>query len=819
MRTGFIGCALITSSSLCLAAPALAADAASAPVQASAASQSSDEPTTADIIVTARRTDERLQDVPISITVFNPQQLANRNVVNSQDLASYTPSLSANSNFGSENSSFAIRGFVQDVGTPPSVGVYFADVVAPRGATQGTVAGDGAGPGSFFDLQNVQVVKGPQGTLFGRNTTGGAVLFVPQKPTTTLEGYVEGSIGDYGMRREQGMLNLPLGDIARFRIAVDHQTRDGYITNNSGIGPRNFDNVDYTAVRGSLVVDLTPDLENYSILSYSNSDTNGDVQKVIACNPSLDPRNFIGQLSCAQLAQQKGTDFYTLQSDLANPESKLRQVQFINTTTWHASDTFTVKNIASYAELRDFDQSALFGTDWKLPTPVGPLLLPFASIVPIPGKQSADSSTITEELQLQGSVLDQRLTYQGGVYFETTQPLGLVGAQSPVLSSCSNLAALQCVTLIPGGSAVNYTGGYTYFHDTGLYAQSSYSLTDQLKLTGGLRGTWDSETNTSSRITYNFPQPNVPVPTCTDSVTTTLPTCTEFLREQSHAPTWLIDLDYKPTDDVLTYGKYSRGYRAGGVFANSPSNYRDFKPEKVDAYEAGVKTTFHGAVAGTFNVAAFYNNFQDQQLQVGFNAAPGSGVGPTTGIVNAGKSRIYGVEVETSISPFEGLTVDGSYTYLHATITSIAPLVSTDPNYVIASQIQPGDPLALSPKNKYSVTGTYTLPLNSNIGKVSVGATFTHTDKQLTSYAYNDPVALAEYGSNLGILAATNLLNLNLGWNSIAGAPVDMSVFATNVTQQKYYAFVPGLAQNGFESAVLGQPRMYGVRVRYRFGK
>src|ERR1700740_2662321 len=115
----------------------------------------------ADIIVTARRVEERLQDVPISITVFNQQQLADRNVVNSQDLATYTPSLSVNSNFGSENTSFAIRGFVQDIGTAPSVGVYFADVVAPRGATTGTVAGDGAGPGSFFDLQNVQVLKGP----------------------------------------------------------------------------------------------------------------------------------------------------------------------------------------------------------------------------------------------------------------------------------------------------------------------------------------------------------------------------------------------------------------------------------------------------------------------------------------------------------------------------------------------------------------------------------------------------------------------------------------------------------------------------------
>src|SRR5215475_10472905 len=170
-----------------------------------------------EIIVTARRMEERLQDVPISITVLNEQALENRNVVNSQDLAAYVPSLSANTNFGTANSSFAIRGFVQDIGTAPSVGVYFADVVAPRGPSNGVSAGDGAGPGQFFDLQNVQVLKGPQGTLFGRNTTGGAVLLVPQKPTSDFDGYVEGSYGNFNMWRIQSVANLPVNDRLRIR--------------------------------------------------------------------------------------------------------------------------------------------------------------------------------------------------------------------------------------------------------------------------------------------------------------------------------------------------------------------------------------------------------------------------------------------------------------------------------------------------------------------------------------------------------------------------------------------------------------------------
>jgi iron complex outermembrane receptor protein len=153
-----------------------------------------------DIIVTARRTEERLQDVPISITVMSQDAITNRNISNAGDLGSYIPSLATNANFGPERSSFSIRGFIQEGRTSPSVAVYFADVVAPR-ANSGTTSGNGAGVGAFFDLQNVQVLKGPQGTLFGRNTTGGAILLVPTKPTDKLEGYLEGSLGNYNMHR------------------------------------------------------------------------------------------------------------------------------------------------------------------------------------------------------------------------------------------------------------------------------------------------------------------------------------------------------------------------------------------------------------------------------------------------------------------------------------------------------------------------------------------------------------------------------------------------------------------------------------------
>ena len=657
---------------LAAATPGLAQTTQAGSAQAASAQDAS---MPGDIIVTARRVEERLQDVPISITVFNQQQLSNRNVVNASDLANYTPSLSANSNFGGDNTTFAVRGFVQDIGTAPSVGVYFADVVAPRGASNNIPIGDGAGPGSFFDLQNVQVLKGPQGTLFGRNTTGGAVLLVPQKPIDRTEGYIEGSYGNYNMWRVQAVMNAPLGDNARLRIAVDHETRDGYAVNDTGIGSSRFNDINYTAVRASLVVDLTPELENYTIVSYLNSDNNGPAQKLVACNPSTAPANLLGILACAQLAQEqaKGAGFYTVQSTLAKTESALEQWQIINTTTWHASDSLTVKNITSYAQLRDDLRSPLFGTNFDLHNfspffPAGTTIL-FASSNPLPGHATANQSTFTEEFQLQGRALANRLAWQAGAYLEISDPLGLSGSQGARLLSCVDSAAFNCTNPL-GSGTVNYNAGVTRYHDVGLYAQGSYELTAKLKLTGGIRYTWDRVGNDSTLIAYKIISPTMKTASCTNP-TTVVDGCNLHIRERSQAPTWLIDLDYKPIDAILLYAKYSRGYRSGGVAPNVPTQFDSFKAEKVDAYEAGIKTTIRGPVRGTFNVAGFYNDFSNQQLQLGFFPNPGAPVAPSSGIVNAGKSRIYGVEVESALQLFRGFELDGSYTYLNTRLQSI----------------------------------------------------------------------------------------------------------------------------------------------------
>lgn len=772
-----------------------------------------------DIIVTARRTEERLQDVPISMTVFSKEQISRNNIVVATDLGAYTPSLSVNQRYGPEKSSFAIRGFVQENATAPSVGVYFADVTAPR-AQGGTSSGNTVVTGSFMDLQNVQVLKGPQGTLFGRNTTGGAVLLVPTKPTDRLEGYVEASVGDYSMRRGQAAFNLPLADTFKVRLAVDRNKRDGYIRNRSGIGPKDYADVNYFAGRLSIVADLTPDLENYTIATYSNSFGHGYAARLVTCNPDLTSgaAALLAKPACDQIARQnaRGDSLLDVDVDAKDAYVKLRHWQVINTTTWRASDTLTIKNIASYAEFRERSSFSLNGDNF---TSNG-RKFQYIVLATQPGGNNAAQSTFTEELQFQGQSGDGNLVWQAGGYLEIADPLGFSAGYTGILVNCENVEALACTNPLGAGS-VQAPATKTAFNNKGIYAQATYDLTDKFSVTGGIRYTWDKVRSLAQNVRLGLQADGTFTRNCLDVVrypsgrpglgkaVTDSADCSVRLRQQSDKPTWLVGLDYKPTPDLLLYVKYARGYRQGGI---NPTNLglETWGPEKVDTYELGAKSSFRGAVSGYFNLAGFYNDFSDQQLNVSAisNLAGYAGSQP---VVNAGKSRIMGVEVDASALFFDSLRFDLGYTYLDTKLKSITvpPIPAGAPYSALVPSALVGAALTLSPKNRVSATATYTLPLPQDLGKVSIGATFVHTDKQVFTQA-----TLPQYRN----LPATDLLNLHVNWNNALGQPVDVAFFMTNVTNQIYNVAV-GSAINatGFENLMFGPPRMWGFRLRYSF--
>jgi iron complex outermembrane recepter protein len=841
MRSGshraalFVGTALgfgVAMSAAAQETPSAARNAGSAskPVQLAQASPTitpASPPGVETIVVTARRREERLQKVPISITVLNQQQLARNNVTNASDLATYVPSLSTTQRFGDEDTTFAIRGFTQELRTTPSVAVYFDDVVAPRGGGSVT-GGDGAGPGDFFDLQNVQVLKGPQGTLFGRNTTGGAILLVPQKPTSEYGGYIEASVGNYNMKRLQGVVNLPFSDKVRLRVGFDEQMRDGYLKNTTDIGPSRLNDLDYFSGRASLVVDVTDDIENYTIVDGTRSQDHGSLSQLFACKAGTGLLALFGEM-CQNQLNKYGSQGWTVANSQPSPLSEIEQWQAINTTTWHATDDLTVKNIISYAQLQTTLRTDVFGFDFYLPaaiqvTPTFSFPLPkqyvglpltFTASDQLPGVPTNSQQTFSEEIQLLGQSFSDRLNWTAGLYYEQSQPLGISGSLSPYLISCSDVVAFKCQDPLgalggsPEGSVQESLGTITYFNQ-GAYGQGTYSLTDQLKVTGGIRYTWDQTSGQSNEVAYFFPKPNTPVPECVNPAASLSAQCSIGLKQISSAPTGMIDLEYTPLEDVLLYAKYAGGYRQGSVGIFNAPGYNVWGPEQVNSYEIGTKTSFTAPVRGTFNVTGFYNDFSDQQLQLGFDdlhPTPGSVGVPTTGIVNAGTSTIWGFEVESTLLLLRGLRLDTSYTYLGTYLNSLKQYQPLPPyDDLIPSAVQ-GGVLTFSPRNKLTLSLNYTLPFPVEIGALTVGTTYVYTDKQLITNS-----------TPFGVAPEYSLLNLNLDWHQIYGKPLDLSLFATNVTDTKYPVFFAGLYDAiGAEAANLGAPLMFGARLRVRF--
>ena len=791
---------------------------AAAPEPAPANPPPRSQPVLEQIVVTAQRREENLQEVPISITVFDQEDLSKANVVNAADLATYTPSLTTNSRFGNENASFAIRGFTQDLRTTASVAVYFAEVVAPRGQSLQT-SGDGAGPGAFFDLQNVQVLKGPQGTLFGRNTTGGAVLIVPQKPKDELGGFIEATAGDFDARRLQAVINVPVAESFRLRLGVDHNERDGYLRNIAGIGADHLGNVNYTAARLSAVWDVTDDVENYTILTYLDSDTYGSTAQLFACNPSPLPLEnplfaITGNACQTQLDQQEAAGqngFYDLVSTVATPVTRIKEKRAINTTTWNVGESLTFKNILAYADLYTVNSSEIFGTRFHaIYDPNPDRMIKVGLTVANPDIPVTNQNTLVEELQLLGNAFEDRFEWQAGAYYEHSKPDGASGNNSATLLSCDpaslegDPSGYDCVDALAGavGSVRTYAFKTDYLNRA-VYAQATYDVVEQVSVTAGLRQTWDRTKGSGLLTRYGFAGP-VPLP----------PTTIESdPRTKSEAVTGVLNVDYRPFDDVMLYAKYARGYRQGSVNMASDPGLQIFDPEQVDTYEVGAKTTFGGWVPGRFNFAAFYNDFKDMQLQTGYVSTD---IGSTTAIFNAGKARIVGGEIEAYFQLLETLSLSLSYSKLDTELLEQEDhtseiLLAAGP--VAALTVTPiadeGDTLPFAPDHAGVATLNYRLPIWDSLGEMSLSGTYVYIGKQR---------ATATSASPFDELDAYSLLNLNFGWTRMFGSSFDLAFFATNVLEEKYVTYTSGTyGAVGFDSRNVGLPRMWGARLRYTF--
>ena len=755
-----------------------------------------------EIVVTARRREEKLQTVPVAVTAFTPKQLEQKAIESSSDLQHYVPSMMSSQQSRDEQV-FYLRGQGPNGGSGGSPGViaYFAQVPF-----------SGSGPGIYFDLENLQVLRGPQGTLFGQNTTGGAVLFEPKRPTNNYEGYLQLTLGNYNREGVQAAVNIPIiEDKLLVRIAGNKETRDGF-THDIGTH-QDHDNRDYWAGRIGVTWRPTDDIDNYLVYDTLYSHTNGTGIVAQAANPNRncqfgpDPNNpnlchlqgafantFGVPTADRLIALQNRLGPRTIDTSVPGLD-KTYSWGITDIAQWDITDNVKLKNIFGYRQLKnllrgDFDGTKLVEGEYT--TPSG---------------WELNNEQYSDELQFQGKLLNDKLNWIVGGFVEFLRPAGYM--TDNVQTTVNFLPGLPPARVILDGNAYGQNAlgpegerDFTYAP----FAQADYDFggisdaLEGLKLTLGFRYTWAYHKN-SNFSTVDLIEPGlgpIHIP------------CGQLSGlacvYQSHtfeAPTWTAGLDYQIDPETLVYAKGSRGFKAGG-FNGAGGVYFPirYKPEYVTDVEVGLKADWDiDGVKLRTNLDGFHDDYHNVQRAVGIDFNLLGTPTATTAIAN-GDATLEGIEFEGTVVPFDGLNLTATWSWVDAHY-----------DYFFIPTI--GNRTALSypfvPKNKFGFAADYTLPfVPTDMVEVHAIVGYTYTGSITYATADVEPYGTAH---------PYDMLDLRLDWDNIAGEPFDASFFMTNVTDSVYKLGNFGVYTTiGVVSGILGEPRMWGFQLKYRFG-
>jgi len=768
--------------------------AAPAPVPKAAPAKRS-ERSIEEIVVTARRVEESLQETPLSITALSGEQLKAAGVTEVGDLAVSTPSVQVAPTTGRKTAaSFAIRGQKASdvvIVNDPSVGVYLAEVPLMRPY--------GIAAMGLLDIQSVQVLKGPQGTLFGRNTTGGAVLITPSEPSDHLEGSASAGFGDYSSRELEGILNLPVADTLALRFAVGYSDQDGLIGNRSGstatvpltvqmLSPddryrkglgRDFGEGDMLAYRASLRWQPSERLKSVVYLDGAEFSSTGTGVTVRAVDPTgLADVLYSGAFSQAQREQQAAR-FYSAQSGVGN-YSELSVFGVANISSFQVSDSFTIKNILGYRSVDNQDLTDVDGV---------------ASAAAIDTEQLSVVDQISEEFQLVGSAFDDRLNWIAGLFYFTES--GEDSSEGVLLSGAAGGAVN--VFRIPSRTGASDAQNLSY----SAFTQGTWSFTDALNLTLGLRFTRDERevTSQASQGDPTLPEAHPNGQLCNleddNGVPRSREDCSITLKKTFSEPTWNVSLDYRLSDTHLIYGAHRHGYRSGGFNSqiDSAAQRKPFESETVDDVELGYKADL--TLAGSplrLNLATYFADYRNiQRLLVDPSL--------TRFIVNAASATITGGELEMTWLPLDGLTLSGYYSMQRARYEKFTGLSGEDLS---------DNRFAAIPDHQ----GGFTLRLQRSLDELEGELAL-----QANVYAQSETEMWDETqpGTHQG---GHTLYSGRLEWNRISGSAFSAALWGKNLGNKQYYVGSLGLYNLfGFTNGYLGEPRTVGLELSYRFGE
>ncbi|MGH8524594.1 MAG: TonB-dependent receptor, partial [Gammaproteobacteria bacterium] len=507
-----------------------------------------------EVIVTARRTSENMQDVPVSISAMSESDLRRENINSAQDLQGKVPSLVISSNSQMRNTETpAIRGQGAQFGASPGVIIYLAEVPLPSDL----VANNQGGPGKFFDLQNLQILKGSQGTLFGRNTTGGALLIEPHRPEAHFSASLRAEMSSLSGQGYEAVLNAPLVDETLLaRVGFKYFDRDGFTRD--VVTGKDYDNKHFWTSRAALTWRPTDGIENYLMGYYTVSRDNGTGTVIEDINRDGANRGILGAIGLDALppifsgpiaplgvgcfllnvygpSSNCGQDILDAQRargirrvELSgDPNDILDTGGVVNNFTYRFDNGLTLRDIASYSVFEHHFRWDLDGSRAE-----------FIDYNNADDQMNADLSTITNELQLQGEALDENLTFVVGGYYERTEATGISLATALFIERIEAVYEQKKVSYAPFVQATYDLGGI-------------FDSLSGLNLTAGARYTFD-ETRGFAQLTQ-----------VAAGFLTTVDNPHEA-KLKSTALTYTVGLDYHLGPSLL-FGKVSRGYKTGGI--------------------------------------------------------------------------------------------------------------------------------------------------------------------------------------------------------------------------------------------------------------
>lgn len=728
-----------------------------------------------EIIVSAQRREQNVQDVPISVQSFDGDAIDQQAISEAADYLALTPNVAftQDGETGSRGVNISIRGVgdvdLGEVTVANSIGYYIDEL------SVGSVANGVINP-QLQDMERIEVLRGPQGTYFGRNSSGGALNITTRKPTDEYFASLEGSYGSFDTWGATGVVNVPMGEMLAARFVASYEESDGIIKNANPNGTPSSDS-EFLNLRGALR--FTPSERVTIDLSANYTDENEGLDSTVATGVlDLDTQSIFGAtfVPVNTVGVFPGNQRWT---DKDAAEQNLKEFLILNGRVQFDFDGFMIRSITGYVDSESDRFADLDGI--------------FSDTLVRENHYSGES--FSQEVRIQ-STGDRKLDWTvGGIY--ANDEIGQFnsirsGAVGTILHPNTGLIT-GLLPPIPAGFRINENERSFETKSLAFFVDGTYHVTDQLDLTAGGRYTHEKVTNDFfNTIAFESPQPSA--------------SGTDKFNDFSPR----VALNYKWTDDFSTYATVSKGFKSGGLdFLQSVlgTGTQPFLPEKLWNYEVGFKLSAYDNRL-LVNAAAFYIDWKDLQIQSQFLAIPGdisSGVEITQ---NAAGARNIGFEIDAQAMLADGFVVSGGYGYLDSEFDDFPTAILAGGATVDLT----GKTLPRTPKVTWNAAAQYDTALGDKLNG------FARIEAFGRSSSRSDLEAVAQ--SLLGLpqfpyrAPSFGVVNIRMG---VSMDNVSLSGFIENLFQEDYYTS----SSENFGLAgmrVRPNPRKFGIRLKVSTG-